>query len=334
MKIISFVKSLMLIWKRRKALLESSKLPLIRNIAESMILAICASVLFAIAFPPSEMRWLWTNPRTLHYCWYLPTGVLDLTIDSGLVRLLAGLAVILWALLIIIAVLSCLVLYWTCAEEIVTKKAVPANHGNTIAEVLRRLRHEPVEYLAVFTAEGEKIGESTNYNSGEVWSHDKMWKSICTQKGCINIHNHPCSRNGFSANDFASAITYRASKTIVVAQGFVYTLELTPECWLLNGDDVKKQFEQAYKYCRALCKEPTCNNHAHFILAINVMLAQQLGMKLTVEHFRDCQYLRAKATTSVDEAVAATVACNDIAVRSGRVWHTSVLKWLKKLIDA
>ena len=188
-------------------------------------------------------------------------------------------------------------IYGYYINNIASNQPEAADHGNTIADILRNIRLEPVEYLAIFSAQGQKVDEVTCYRPSSADHHPSTDDYMLEHPGCIAVHNHPQSLDSFSAEDVCSAIERRCSASIVVARNYVYTLELAPECWEIDS-------EKLYALFQAIQKSPSWNQcrsereYVAFILGINVMMAEQYGMKLTVERFKDCQYFKAETTAN------------------------------------
>lgn len=337
MKITRFVKGMKLICRRRKALLESEDLhaPDFKLFMVAMFLLHSTIAFYLIVFTPASVLNFLMHPYTVSSYFSLPTSTITIHLSIEAMYAL----IVIWAILLIyllsISKTSWQTLYHYCLDRIKSDEAQDADHGNTIAEVLRGLRDEPIEYLAVFNANGVKIAETTLYDTTQVRSHDAVFQAMYRQGNCIKIHNHPSTHSGFSENDVVAAIQYRASKTIVVAQDLIYTLELTPAAWKLDTDAVAKQYAAAYAYHKALGATPVPDKeHMAFILALNAMLAEQYGMKLTVEKFNESQYFQAQPAAEVKCDPAPVPVCNSQPTQPSTSWSAAVIAWLKTLVDA
>lgn len=273
------------------------------------------------------------DPQPLRGSWRFANFILTLNLDAQGAFAFTGLTVLFLGMLIGSGRVVLLSLYQYCLRSITSDQPVKVNHGDTIAEVLRNIRSEPVEYLAIFDPQGRKVEEVTNYSTNTVHFSSEGRKVMQQHGGYTEIHNHPNSRNGFSPNDIGSAICCRASRAIVIAQDLVYTLELTPECWELDSTVVRGKINEAFKHRMNPAKKITADEWSAFTLGINAMLAEQYGMKLTVERFENCQYLRSDVVaTTHQQATEPSLACNQSA-KLGGSWRTKVIDLLKKICD-
>lgn len=319
MKIASFVKGLRLLFQRRKVLLENKvyQIPGFKMVAAYFVLFSALSVLFLMAFPPFTVIEALLFPQPYQASFRVPFGgMLSLRLDASLMPILATLWLFLVWVLSSTVLATFLGLYSCCLGNIASEEPDTADHGDTIAKVLHNIRNEPVEYLALFDADGKKVDETTLYNTSRVRPQDSACSAARQQGGYINIHNHPGSCSGFSKEDIVAAITIRASKSIAVAQDLVYTLELTPKCWELDANAICRQFKAAYAHCSELGKTISDEELTAFVLGINATLAEQCGMKLTVEKFNKNQYFRAQLASSPESTTAPAAARNSCIDKS------------------
>lgn len=118
-----------------------------------------------------------------------------------------------------------------------------SNHGDTVSEVVQNICEEPVEYLAVFTANGQKLAEITCYDQTRVRNSEGVLKLCSKSPENIRIHNHPTRDVPFSPADVHAAMITNARHAIVVTRESVYELilprfytekEISQACKLLD----------------------------------------------------------------------------------------------------
>lgn len=120
-----------------------------------------------------------------------------------------------------------------------------ADHGITPLEVIQGIHGEPVEYLATFTEDGQKVAESTLHcQYGVMHEYDTM----PMRAGMIEIHNHPGrSSSSFSSQDVLHAISYSLATSLVVARRYVYRISLTPEHWRMDPHPIMREIKAAWE---------------------------------------------------------------------------------------
>lgn len=198
---------------------------------------------------------------------------------------------------------------WLC--ESVLDDPIAANHGETIEEVISNIRYEPVEYLAIFDQNGKKLGETTNLNPESVTPDAALWKYVRDHPGCIKVHNHPNVNGAFSANDFSAAIRAGASKTIVIAAGMVYTLELPSD---LNDSDAEEVKEYYQDHCQPMelktLSTPSKELQTDLAAVAAIMLCRDIagmyGMEFTAEPYAKSRYAEAVRTKVVRQTTPTT----------------------------
>ncbi len=130
--------------------------------------------------------------------------------------------------LCILVTISLAIQYAMDTEQGSQQKAVTADHGNRIEDVMEAIRHEEYEYLAYFNFDGEKIAEGTFLLpdmcnvTAEDWTRVYLYK-----KEVIGVHNHPGEDNmAFSDGDFESFLSQKHyRRSIVVTKDYDYVLE-------------------------------------------------------------------------------------------------------------
>lgn len=130
--------------------------------------------------------------------------------------------------------------------------ARPTDHGARLRTVMRRIRKEPLEYRAIFTADGQKLAEGT-LDSDQVcdlatWD----WHRICRQgDGYIDLHNHPGKENcPPSVTDFLALLDGAEVTTmIVVSRDYNYLVKKSPRDFVELDDT--NVVELYWYYCYA-----------------------------------------------------------------------------------
>jgi len=99
------------------------------------------------------------------------------------------------------------------------------DHGDTLAEVMEGIRQEDFEVTAVFTADGEKLFEHTNYSGDNVQLDVEYVRLMHQYKGIIRLHNHPLACHAsFSRNDLKNLANCQAGYGIVVTKNETYVV--------------------------------------------------------------------------------------------------------------
>ncbi len=186
---------------------------------------------------------------------------------------------------------------------------IEANHGETIEEVIRNIRYEPVEYLAVFDPYGKKVGEMTLLNPSEVRPGKRLWQYMCNHPGCIKVHNHPQSNIGFSANDFRSSVIAGAGKTIVIAETMVYTLELPDYLTDDDAEEIRQYHNDYWKFLNLkTLSRPTDRSSMDANAGAAIMLcriiADMYDMTFTAEPYETSAYAKDLRKTGAEEIPA------------------------------
>lgn len=295
MKITTYVKGLELLFKRKNTLMQAPGFKVLAYI-------------FTIGFALTTfiLGDIFTTIGEVYFDWETYDYVVPLLYDSIALHFdtqrSASLMSMIWVVFFG-TIVSCYYLivlpttYGYYINNIASNQPEAADHGHTIADILRNIRFEPVEYLAIFSAQGQKVDEITCYRPSSVDLRPSTDDYMLEHPGCIAVHNHPQSFDSFSAEDVCFAIERCCSASIVVARNYVYTLELAPECREIDS-------EKLYALLQATRESLDWNpcrserEYVAFILGINVTVAEQYGMKLTVERFKDCQYFKAEAMTN------------------------------------
>lgn len=162
---------------------------------------------------------------------------------------------------------------------------IEADHGDTLAEVIVRLHHQPVEYSAHFGPNRQKITEQTILNTGRCVT---KW-TLPTET--ISVHNHPDGDFCHSSTDFYSFLTCRKNKSIVVAAKHIYTLEKsTAASTDIDPNEVKARVQAAYAGVAKVA--PQGEELAIAYLGACVALAEEYGLRLTVEDFASSEYVK------------------------------------------
>lgn len=158
-------------------------------------------------------------------------------------------------------------------------------------EVIHNLRHLPYECTAIFDANGIKLLECTCYSSYHVSATIKL----ADDDHYTDIHNHT-DNAAFSNEDFASAIHLKLSKSIVIADKMIYTLELTPECWQLDPKEISTEYERTYQEIRAkgnlACRKEGSTVSILCTIAASQHLAEKYGFKFTAESYKKSDFYR------------------------------------------
>jgi len=158
---------------------------------------------------------------------------------------------------------------------------IMTNHGNSLLSVMLGIHREPIEYAAVFTDSGAKICEATMLSPSEC-------ALPCDQRcyeedppGIFVMHNHPLSNDSFSPQDFCCVIEACISRSIVITNRFVYTLELSPECWRLDAKEVKAYCQKLYDQAE---KDKSKRWHLQTI-RISQQVAEKYGFTFRKERY-------------------------------------------------
>lgn len=201
-------------------------------------------------------------------------------LDSFLMWLHLVGAVCIWPFFAFIALFMYSWVQCICArlcDKLGLETALVADHGKSLLAVAIGIRYAPVEYVARFTDNGTKIGEGTLLCSSKTRLCRADSELARRMNGIVSIHNHPFSEASFSSQDFAASIYYRESRSIVVASSFVYTLELSPECWKLNSDEVKSYCEKLFAQEKGSGRERT--------VRISQQMADKFGFVFRQERY-------------------------------------------------
>lgn len=114
----------------------------------------------------------------------------------------------------------------TPTAEISLEELSNIDHGATLAEVMERIRGEDFEITAIFTPNGEKLYEFTEYKDVSVEitnAHVQLIKRYGS--GLVFLHNHPVwDQASFSSLDLEMLAGYQAGYGIVVSKNDTYVL--------------------------------------------------------------------------------------------------------------
>lgn len=103
--------------------------------------------------------------------------------------------------------------------------SIPANHGATLAEVIKGIWKEKVEFLAFFSPDGQKLCEGTLNSSDHSSIALEYVGFLEHHPGCLSVHNHPNLNVAFSTNDLIQSVCLREARTIVVAPDFCFVMD-------------------------------------------------------------------------------------------------------------
>lgn len=99
------------------------------------------------------------------------------------------------------------------------------DHGDTLAEVMEGIRAEDFEVTAVFTADGEKLFEHTDYRTFKVETDVPRLRMMRQYKNLIFLHNHPVQEKAsFSSLDLDMLADFQAGAGIVVSKNDTYVI--------------------------------------------------------------------------------------------------------------
>lgn len=197
----------------------------------------------------------------------------------------------------------------TSLKRLTLDEPIEANHGETIEEVIRNIQYEPVEYLAIFDPDGRKVGEMTQLNPNEVRPGNRLWQYMREHPGCIQVHNHPQSIIGFSEKDFRAAMLSKASKTIVIAETMVYTLELPDDLTNDEAEGAHRYYEDHWK-CSNLKTLSRLTDRVRMDIdaTATIMLcrhiAEMYDMTFTAEPYETSAYAKDLRKTGAEEIPA------------------------------
>lgn len=166
--------------------------------------------------------------------------------------------------------------------------AIPANHGQTIVEVIKNIQHEEYEYVAIFAPDGRKLHEWTSLSPNKVSVEAYKLENVYKIEGCTAVHNHPMTQNAFTPSDVVVAIDFKLSRSIVVATDILHEINLTSDTWKFNPNDVSDYGNRLYK---AIVK-PTFRKKRDFhnVIKFNKGMAKKYGFSFHYETLED--YLR------------------------------------------
>lgn len=102
--------------------------------------------------------------------------------------------------------------------------AISSDHGNNLSMVMEALRYEPLEYRAIFNANGNKLAEGTLLSPAHcnVASVD----SLKVKYAELDLHNHPGTDNlAFSGRDLKNLIANSTHNKRVVTMDYTYFVE-------------------------------------------------------------------------------------------------------------
>lgn len=192
----------------------------------------------------------------------------------------------------------------------ILEQPVRCDHGVTIPEVIHNLRHLPHECLAIFDENESKITEYTCYSPSTVvipscesdfhlYAATFRWQH--SGEHFEHVHNHPSSYSAHSGSDIAFAIQHQSVKSIVVTHKMIYTIELPPECWQLDPEEIRAEYDHLFqKACKA--NRLYCRNRTILIGAQTVTicqcLAEKYGFKFTAELYKKSDFYRRYRTIS------------------------------------
>lgn len=112
-----------------------------------------------------------------------------------------------------------------------------ANHGSTFSEVLQGISDESYEFIALFTADGQKLYEGTSYDENRVWVDFKYFNHaymVNHKQKLTHLHNHPIDAS-FSSTDLLNASNDYSGqfvdKQVIVSNQYVRTLTVGISGW-------------------------------------------------------------------------------------------------------
>ncbi len=103
-------------------------------------------------------------------------------------------------------------------------EAIPSDHGSNLETVMEVIRNEPLEYRAIFDADGNKLAEGTLLSPTRcnVASADKPKIKYAE----LDLHNHPGTDNqSFSGKDLKNLIVDSIHNERVVTKNYTYFVE-------------------------------------------------------------------------------------------------------------
>lgn len=104
-------------------------------------------------------------------------------------------------------------------------QATRSDHGNDLATVMDAIRHESLEYWAMFDEEGRKLTEGTLLSPIACSVVQKDWQRVWRSVR-VDVHNHPgADETSFSAADFYSTVCQMSQYSVVVTPSYNYILE-------------------------------------------------------------------------------------------------------------
>lgn len=187
----------------------------------------------------------------------------------------------------------------------ILEQPVHCNHGATIPEVIHNLRHLRYECLAIFDENEAKITEYTCYSPSTIVTpscksdprlYAATFRWYHSGEHFEHVHNHPFFCSAHSGNDIAIAIEQQLSRSIVIARKMVYTIELPPECWQLNPEEIRAEYDRLWqKACEA--NSLYCRNRTILTSAQTVTICQCLSRKIRFQvHCRTLQRIKLLST--------------------------------------
>lgn len=209
-------------------------------------------------------------------------------------------AILSWAAL----VLSINMLYTSALKAIKLEEPVTFNFGQTLPEVMKKIRREPLEYLALCDKNGKVLYTGTIYSPSETRLNDDDFEATRGTGGLIMLHNHPTG-TAFSPNDFACVFSYRISKSVLIAKNTVFELEAPANLDNFDPAEVKTFAEQQALHTLELMSMAGCklqineDGSSYYVRGRDLRLASVLvcdnvakhyGMKFTATPYRKSKY--------------------------------------------
>ncbi len=210
-------------------------------------------------------------------------------------------AILTWARL----VLSAKALYKSALKAIELEKAVPFDFGQTLTEVMKKIRREPLEYLALCNKDGKVLYTGTIHSSNTTMLNDDDFEAVRKTGGLIMLHNHPSDGTAFSPNDLAGVFSYRLSKSVLIAKDTVFELEAPENLDEFDPAGIKNFAEQQKSHimrmmsmagCAIYTKEDGLSYYKHAkdwrlaSILVCESVARYFGMKFTATPYRKSKY--------------------------------------------
>lgn len=219
--------------------------------------------------------------------------------------LIVGSSVVLATLAWFVLVVRATVLYENMLQEIKLEEPVTFDFGQTLTDVMKKIRREPLEYLALCDENGKVLYTGTRYDASSTRLREDDIAAVRKIGGLVELHNHPDEEAAFSSGDFSSAVYYKVSKSVLIAKRMVFELELPEDSNNINLEELKTFVDQQYDHTIDLMHLAGCivlkdrNGKSCFVRQKDARLASMIvcsnvareyGMKFTATPYRKSKY--------------------------------------------